>query len=156
MALNPVMMIPFVLVPVVIVTINYVVFSLGLVHVPVIMQPFTVPLGVSGFFATGGDFRGSLLQFFDLAVSALNILPIFQSLGTHSCRTRRGCCAARGKPAADPGSGPVGTRFIASSSYRCVIGARKEAVSTVVGEPTNLVRCCIVCTFELKNLTPHR
>src|SRR5256712_6942529 len=79
MALNPVMMIPFVLVPVVIVTINYVVFSLGLVHVPVIMQPFTVPLGVSGFFATGGDFRGSLLQFFDLAVSALIYYPFFKA-----------------------------------------------------------------------------
>jgi len=79
MALNPVMMIPFVVVPVVIVTINYVVFSLGWVHVPVIMQPFTVPLGVSGFLATGGDFRGSLLQFFDLAVSALIYYPFFKA-----------------------------------------------------------------------------
>ena len=79
MALNPVMMLPFVLVPVVIVTINYVVFSFGLVHVPVIMQPFTVPLGVSGFFATGGDVRGSLLQFFDLAVSALIYYPFFKA-----------------------------------------------------------------------------
>ncbi len=79
MALNPVMMIPFVLVSCVIVTINYVVFSLGLVHVPVIMQPFTVPLGVSGFFATGGDVRGSLLQSFDLAVSALIYYPFFKA-----------------------------------------------------------------------------
>ncbi len=71
MALNPVMMIPFIMVPVTIVTINYFVFSIGLVHVPVVMQPFTVPVGISGFVATGGDFRGSLLQFFDLAVSAL-------------------------------------------------------------------------------------
>ncbi|TMD65264.1 MAG: PTS sugar transporter subunit IIC, partial [Chloroflexi bacterium] len=70
MALNPLMMIPFVLVPVIIVTINYLVFSLGLVHVPVVIQPFTVPLGISGFVATGGDIRGSILQFFDLAVSA--------------------------------------------------------------------------------------
>src|SRR6266576_4333252 len=79
MALNPLMMIPFVLVPVTIVTINYIAFDLGLVHVPVIMQPFTVPLGISGFFATGGDFRGSLLQFFDLAVSALIYYPFFKS-----------------------------------------------------------------------------
>jgi PTS system cellobiose-specific IIC component len=79
MALNPVMMIPFVMVPVTIVTINYIVFSLGLVRVPVIMQPFTVPLGISGFFATGGDIRGSLLQFFDLAVSALLYYPFFKA-----------------------------------------------------------------------------
>src|SRR5947209_9006483 len=79
MALNPLMMIPFVLVPVIIVTINYLVFSVGLVHVPVVIQPFTVPLGISGFFATGGDFRGSLLQFFDLAVSALIYYPFFRA-----------------------------------------------------------------------------
>src|SRR5581483_10088916 len=65
MTLNPIMMIPFVLVPCLIVTINYIVFSIGWVHVPVVMQPFTVPLGISGFIATGGDIRGSLLQFGD-------------------------------------------------------------------------------------------
>jgi len=79
MALNPVMMIPFIMVPVTIVTINYFVFSIGLVHVPVVMQPFTVPVGISGFVATGGDFRGSLLQFFDLAVSALIYYPFFKA-----------------------------------------------------------------------------
>src|SRR5947209_13008598 len=79
MALNPLMMIPFVLVPVIIVTINYVVFSVGLVHVPVVMQPFTVPIGISGFVTTGGDIRGSLLQFFDLAVSAVIYYPFFKA-----------------------------------------------------------------------------
>ncbi len=67
------------LVPVTIVTINYLVFALGLTHVPVVLQPFTVPLGVSGFVATGGDVRGSLLQFFDLAVSALLYYPFFKA-----------------------------------------------------------------------------
>lgn len=79
MALNPIMMIPFVFVPVVIVTINYLAFSFGLVHVPVVMQPFTVPVGISGFVATGGDIHGSLLQFFDLAVSAFLYYPFFKA-----------------------------------------------------------------------------
>lgn len=79
MALNPVMMIPFVLVPVIIVTINYIVFAAGLVHVPVVLQPFTVPVGVSGFVASGGDIKGSLLQFFDLAVSAIIYYPFFKA-----------------------------------------------------------------------------
>src|SRR2546423_11899537 len=79
MALNPLMMIPFVLVPVIIVTINYIVFAAGLVHVPVVLQPFTVPIGVSGFVASGGDIKGSLLQFFDLAVSALLYYPFFKA-----------------------------------------------------------------------------
>lgn len=79
MVLNPIMMIPFVCVPVLIVTINYVVFALNWVHVPIVIQPFTVPLGVSGFLATGGDIRGSILQFFDLAVSALLYYPFFKA-----------------------------------------------------------------------------
>ncbi|HEY0757525.1 MAG TPA: PTS transporter subunit EIIC [Ktedonobacteraceae bacterium] len=79
MALNPVMMIPFIFVPVIIVTINYLAFSLGLVHVPLVIQPFTVPIGISGFIATGGDIRGSLLQAFDLAVSALLYYPFFKA-----------------------------------------------------------------------------
>lgn len=79
MVLNPIMMIPFIFVPVIIVTINYSVFALGLVHVPVVTQPFTVPLGISGFIATGGDIRGSLLQFCDLAISALLYYPFFKA-----------------------------------------------------------------------------
>jgi len=79
MVLNPIMMIPFVLVPVLIVTINYAVFAFGWVHVPIVIQPFTMPLGVSGFLATGGDIRGSVLQFFDLAVSALVYYPFFKA-----------------------------------------------------------------------------
>ena len=79
MALNPLMMIPFILVPMVIVTVNYLAFSLGLVHVPVVMQPFTVPVGVSGFIATGGDIKGSLLQAINLALSALLYYPFFKA-----------------------------------------------------------------------------
>jgi PTS system cellobiose-specific IIC component len=79
MALNPIMMIPFVFVPVVIVTINYIAFATHLVHVPVVMQPFTVPIGISGFIATGGDIRGSILQFCDIAISALLYYPFFKA-----------------------------------------------------------------------------
>lgn len=79
MALNPLMMIPFILIPMIIVTINYLAFSLGLVHVPVVIQPFTVPIGISGFIATGGDVRGSLLQVVNLAISALLYYPFFKA-----------------------------------------------------------------------------
>lgn len=79
MMLNPIMMLPFILVPVIIVTINYITFSIGLVHVPVVMQPFTVPIGLSGFVATGGDIRGSVLQFIDLGISALIYYPFFKA-----------------------------------------------------------------------------
>ncbi|HYK85145.1 MAG TPA: PTS sugar transporter subunit IIC, partial [Ktedonobacteraceae bacterium] len=48
-------------------------------HVPVVIQPFTVPLGISGFVATGGDIKGSVLQFFDLALSAIIYYPFFKA-----------------------------------------------------------------------------
>lgn len=79
MALNPLMMIPFIFVPVIIVTVNYLAFSSGLVHVPVVMQPFTVPIGISGFIASGGDIKGSLLQLVNLAISALLYYPFFKA-----------------------------------------------------------------------------
>jgi PTS system cellobiose-specific IIC component len=79
MALNPLMMIPFIVVPMSIVTVNYLAFSSGLVHVPVVMQPFTVPVGVSGFFATGGDIKGSLLQMINLLLSAFLYYPFFKA-----------------------------------------------------------------------------
>ncbi len=79
MVLNPIMMVPFVCVPVIIVTINYIVFAIHLVHVPVVIQPFTVPIGISGFIASGGDIRGSILQICDLAISALLYYPFFKA-----------------------------------------------------------------------------
>ena len=79
MVLHLIMMMRFILVPVVIVSINYDVVSMGQVHVPIVLQPFTVPAAVRGFVATGGDFRGSLLQFGDLAASAFLYYPFLRS-----------------------------------------------------------------------------
>ncbi len=72
-------MIPFVFVLVIIRTISYVVIYVGLVHVPVIIQPFIVPIGISGFFAIGSDINGSLLQFLVLAVSDFIYYPFFKA-----------------------------------------------------------------------------
>jgi len=59
--------------------VNYLAFSLGLVHVPLVMQPFTVPVGISGFIATGGDIRASVLQAVNLVISALLYYPFFKA-----------------------------------------------------------------------------
>jgi PTS system cellobiose-specific IIC component len=79
MMLNPIMMIPFIGVPIVIVSTNYLAFASGWVHVPVVMQPFTVPIGISGFIASGGDIRGSILQLVNLAIAALLYYPFFKA-----------------------------------------------------------------------------
>jgi hypothetical protein len=64
MVLHLIMMIPFILVAVVIISIYYDVVSIGLAHVAVVLQPFTIPIGVSGFVTISGDFRGSLVPNF--------------------------------------------------------------------------------------------
>jgi len=38
-----------------------------------------VPVGISGFIATGGDFKGSLLQVVNLVISALLYYPFFKA-----------------------------------------------------------------------------
>ncbi|MDN4595432.1 PTS transporter subunit EIIC [Polycladomyces subterraneus] len=51
--LNPVLLIPFVAAPAVIVTINYILFATGILPPIVIQPPFTVPIFIGGFIATG-------------------------------------------------------------------------------------------------------
>ncbi len=52
--LNPIMMIPFILAPAVIVTINYLLFASGVLPPIIVQPPFTVPIFLGGFIATGG------------------------------------------------------------------------------------------------------
>ena len=42
-------------------------------------NPFAGPLGINGVVATGAGFRGSLVQFFDLAVPAPIYYPFFKA-----------------------------------------------------------------------------
>jgi PTS system cellobiose-specific IIC component len=72
------MMLPFIVVPVLIVTINYVVFSIAGTCTGCITT-LSGPFGVDGFVATGEGFRGSLVQFFDLAVPAPIYYPFFKA-----------------------------------------------------------------------------
>ncbi|MFC4768350.1 PTS sugar transporter subunit IIC [Effusibacillus consociatus] len=76
-ALNPIMVIPFLIAPTVIVTINYLVMKMGLVPVPAIQPPLTMPVFLGGFLANG-SWRGAALQGFDLVVSALIYYPFFK------------------------------------------------------------------------------
>ncbi len=76
--LNPLLIIPFVLGPVVIVTINYIVFATGLIPPVIIQPPFTVPLFFGGFIATGGSVMAGLLQVFNALVAAAIYYPFFK------------------------------------------------------------------------------
>lgn len=76
--LNPLLIIPFVLGPVVIVTINYIVFASGLIPPVIVQPPFTVPLFFGGFIATGGSVMAGLLQIFNALVAAAIYYPFFR------------------------------------------------------------------------------
>lgn len=77
--LNPLMFIPFILGPAIVVTINYILFATGILP-PVIMQPpFTVPIFIGGFLATGGSVLAGLVQVMNGVICALIYWPFFKA-----------------------------------------------------------------------------
>ena len=76
--LNPVMLIPFNIVPVVFVTTQYIAMSIGLVARPIgVMFPWPTPALISGFL-TVGSISGTLMQLFNLVLGALIYLPFLR------------------------------------------------------------------------------
>ncbi|MFD2761121.1 PTS sugar transporter subunit IIC [Lentibacillus juripiscarius] len=76
--LNPILIIPFVLGPVVIVTINYILFATGVIPPVVVQPPFTVPIFFGGFIATGGSVVAGLVQIMNAVIAALIYWPFFK------------------------------------------------------------------------------
>lgn len=67
--LNPLALIPWILAPVVVTVITYFAMASGLVPKPAgIIVPWTTPIGISGFLATGNAWQGAVLQIFNLLV----------------------------------------------------------------------------------------
>ncbi|HAM79240.1 PTS cellobiose transporter subunit IIC [Ornithinibacillus bavariensis] len=84
--LNPMLFIPFILVPLVNVTIAYFATSIGLVPKTVVMVPWTTPPIIGGYLATGGSIAGSILQIVNLTVGALLYLPFLKVLDRSMAR----------------------------------------------------------------------
>ncbi|QKY71684.1 PTS sugar transporter subunit IIC [Lentibacillus sp. CBA3610] len=76
--LNPILIIPFVLGPVVIVTVNYILFATGVMPPVVVQPPFTVPIFFGGFIATGGSWVAGLVQIMNAVIAALIYWPFFR------------------------------------------------------------------------------
>ncbi len=67
--MNPLVLIPWVLAPVVVTIITYFAMSTGLVPKPAgIIVPWTTPIGLNGFLATGNAWQGAVLQIVNLLV----------------------------------------------------------------------------------------
>ena len=79
--LNPIMLIPFVCVPLINILVVYSVMNIGLVTPPVGINPsWTMPIGLSGAIATNWDIGAILLQFAVLALDLVLYYPFFRML----------------------------------------------------------------------------
>lgn len=77
--MNPLLIIPFILAPIVLVIITYVAMSFGLVAKPNgVAVPWTTPLLISGYLATGGKISGIVMQVINFAVAILIYYPFFR------------------------------------------------------------------------------
>ncbi|WP_034553146.1 PTS sugar transporter subunit IIC [Carnobacterium funditum] len=75
---NVSLIIPFVLAPVFSLTIAYFATAAGLINHVVVQIPWTTPPILSGFLATGGDWRASLLQVLIITASVFIYLPFLR------------------------------------------------------------------------------
>mgnify|MGYP001765477961 FL=1 len=66
--LNPMLLIPYIIAPLVVGTLTYFAMALNLVNRIVAAPPWTTPVFIAGFIATGGDFRAVILQAINLVI----------------------------------------------------------------------------------------
>ncbi|MBM7587917.1 PTS system cellobiose-specific IIC component [Bacillus pakistanensis] len=77
--MNPLLIIPFILAPIVLVLITYFAMSWGWVAKPNgVAVPWTTPIGFSGYLATGGKISGVVIQIVNFIVAGLIYYPFFR------------------------------------------------------------------------------
>lgn len=85
--LNPVMLIPFIFIPVLLTVISYVALATGIVPKTVAILPWTTPPILSGYLVTGGSWRGVGLQIVNIGVAVLLYIP-FVMAGVRALKQR--------------------------------------------------------------------
>lgn len=76
--LNPILMIPFIIAPMLSATVAWLATSLGLVNRVVALAPWTLPGPIGAYLATGGDWRGAVLNIVLILLSIVIYLPFFR------------------------------------------------------------------------------
>lgn len=76
--LNPILMIPFIVTPMICATIAWFVTKAGLVNPVTITAPWTLPGPIGAFLATGGDWRAAVLNIVLIIVSVICYYPFFK------------------------------------------------------------------------------
>ena len=78
MVYNPNFAIPFILSPMISGTIAYFAIKFSIVSPVIAQQPWPTPIGINGFIATGGDWKGVILSVVCAIVNALIYYPFFK------------------------------------------------------------------------------
>ncbi|MCP3740043.1 PTS sugar transporter subunit IIC [Rossellomorea sp. BNER] len=76
--LNPILIIPFVITPIITACLSYAATVVGLVSPTYIMPPWTLPAPIGAFLATGGDWRAVVLVLINIAISFAIYFPFFK------------------------------------------------------------------------------
>lgn len=83
--LNPVMLVPFIVIPVLLTIISYIALKVGFVPRTVALVPWSTPPILSGFLVTGGSWRGIALQLINMVIAVLIYIP-FVAIGARAMR----------------------------------------------------------------------
>ncbi|WP_214744963.1 PTS sugar transporter subunit IIC [Exiguobacterium sp. s189] len=76
--LNPILIIPFIVTPLIGATLAYIATSIGLVNPTYVMVPWTLPAPIGAYLSTGGDWRAIVLCVTNIAISVGIYLPFFK------------------------------------------------------------------------------
>lgn len=87
--LNPVMMIPFIVTPLLLQIITWFLMQFDLIGRVVTTIPWTTPPILSGFLVTGGDWRAALWQAIGIVISVVIYLPFFKTLDNQELRNEQ-------------------------------------------------------------------
>lgn len=77
--MNPILSIPFIIVPVINGTVAFLVTKAGLVEKVSIIAPWTLPAPIGACMATNGDIKAMVLVIFNIAISTLIYYPFFKA-----------------------------------------------------------------------------
>ncbi|MBN7574144.1 PTS lactose transporter subunit IIC [Clostridium sp. 2-1] len=77
--LNPLLIIPFVLGPLICGCVSYFAMTLNLVSKPVILAPWTLPAPIGAYLATGGDWRAIILVLINIAIVTALYFPFLKA-----------------------------------------------------------------------------
>lgn len=76
--MNPILAIPFILVPIINAILSFAVTSIGLVSRVSIIAPWTLPAPIGAYMATNGDWKAIILVLINIAISLAIYYPFFK------------------------------------------------------------------------------